>query len=587
MHAIRRSLVLAGLLGLVALGSVAAQTVRGRVVETMSGVAVGGGFVVLVAADGREVSRTLADREGRFAIRAPSPGRYRLRSERIGFRMVTSEPFDLGADEAIEQQLDVKAVPIRLDEVRITSESQCKVKPDGHATATVWEEARKALAAVAWSQRQQLLRATIRTFERDIEPDLTVKSESTQVRTGYTTRPFHARSAAQLAAEGYVTAPEKPDTAYTFYAPDADVLFSEEFLNTHCFRIEQGGPMNPGRIGLAFEPIGKRTVSDIHGVMWLEEKSAELEAVEFQYVNTRLPGGESDRAGGRVEFQQLVNGVWVVDNWYIRMPVFGLVDGGDVSNLDVRMGSTQRRVGTSSNQRRSVEIVSFREEGGEILDVFDRDGRRLAGTAGATLAGSVFDSTRATPLIGATVRIIGTGRFAETGPNGRFRMDRLPEGAYELEFYHDEFPAWGVLRTGVTVRLQRGEVTETRLAVPPANGLLAMLCPTMPADSDYAVAGGTVTDAETGAAVPGARVQITWRDYQGVAKSQKVVLNASTSGLQTETNAAGYFRVCGLPTRDGGLLQAEVVFRTRVSPAVEFRVGPGELKEVNLMVSKP
>lgn len=584
MHPFGRSLALAALLGFAAAGSATAQTIRGRVIEITSGVAVGGGFVILIGMDGHEVNRTLADREGRFTIRAPLPGRYRLRSERIGFRRTTSEPLDLGADENVEHQLDVAAVPIRLDEVRITAgESQCRVKlEEGRATATVWEEARKALAAVAWSQRQQLLRVTIRTFEREVESNLTVKSESTQTKTGYTNKPFRARSAALLAAEGYVT--ESPDTAYNFYAPDAEVLFSEQFLNTHCLRLEPAGPNNPGRIGLAFEPVGKRIVSDIRGVMWLEHRSAELEAVEFQYVNTKLPGNE-DRAGGRVEFQQLTNGVWVVDHWYIRMPLFGMVEGGDVTDLDVKMGSSSRRVGMSSSHRRNIEVVGFREEGGEILDVFDRDGRRLAGTAGATLSGSVFDSTRSMPLIDATIRLVGTGRTAQSGIGGRFRLDRLPEGTYDLEFLHGDFPAWGVLRPGVQVTLKRGVVAETRLAVPPVERLLAQLCPDMAADSALGVVGGSVTDIETGVAVPDAKVQITWKDFHGVVDTRRAFLVGASSGLQTTTNASGYFRVCGLPTSQ--TLVAEIVFGQKKSPPLEFRVAKGELKELNLMVAKP
>ena len=549
-------------------------------VETTSGGAVGGGFVVLVGMDGKEITRTMADRAGLFTIRAPAPGQYRLRSERIGFRLTLSEPIQLNAGVTVERQLDVAAAPIRLDEMRITAgDNQCRVRPeDGRATAMVWDEARKALAAVAWSQRQSLLKVTIRTFEREVEPDLTVKTESTQTKTGYTSRPFHARPAALLASEGYVQA--TPDSAFMFYAPDADVLFSEEFLNTHCLRVEPGGTTHPGRIGLAFEPTGKqRAVAEIRGVMWLDERSAELETVEFQYVNTKLPG-QSDRMGGRVDFQQLVNGVWVVDHWYIRMPMFGMTDQGDLPDL-VSVGVSGRGVGMRSAPRRTVEVVAFREEGGEVMDVFDRDGQRLAGTAGATLSGSVFDSTRTMPLIGATVRLIGTGRTAESGPGGQFRMDRLPQGTYQLEFLHPDFPAWGVLRPGVKVTLERGVVTETRLAVPPADRLFSTLCPGVPADSAYGAAGGIVTSMGTGLAIAGAKVQVTWKRFDGAGLT---MLLSSSTGLETATDAAGYFRVCGIPA--GELLSAQVVIGERATPPFEFRVGKGEVKELNLLVPK-
>lgn len=541
----------------------------------------GGGFVVLVGMDGREIARTLTDRAGTFAIRAPAPGRYRLRSERIGFRLAVSEPIQLRADETVVQDLSVAAAPIRLDEIRITAgDNQCRVRPeDGRATATVWDETRKALAAVAWSQRQSLLKVTIRTFGRDVQPDLTVKTESTQTKTGYTSRPFRARPAGQLAREGYVQA--TPDSAYMFYAPDADVLFSDEFLNTHCLRIEPGGTAHPGRIGLAFEPTRKqRAVAEIRGVMWLDGQSAELETVEFQYVNTTLPG-ESDKMGGRVDFQQLVNGVWVVDHWYIRMPMFGISEGGDLREVSLNLGSAARRVGMSTAPARTVEVIAFREEGGEVMDVFDRDGARLAGTAGATLSGSIFDSTRAVALIGATVRLIGTDRTAESGPGGQFRMDRLAAGTYELEFLHPDFPAWGVLRPGVRVALERGVVTEARLAVPPATRLFSMLCPEVPADSAYGATGGIVTSAASGAPIAGARVQVMWQKIGGGRLSLLVM---SSDGLETATDAAGQFRICGAPA--GPPLSAQVIVGERVSPPFEFRVEKGEVKELRLAVPK-
>ncbi len=583
MPKLGRSLVLAGFTGIAAVASAAAQTVRGQVVEATSGGVVSDGFVVLVGMDGREMGRTLSDGQGRFTIRAPAAGRYRLRSERIGFRVTVSDPIDLADGQTVDHRLTVTAVPIRLDEVRVVADEQCRVRPEeGRATAVVWEEARKALAAVAWSQRQQLLRVTVRTYTREVTPALTVKAESSQTKSGFSSRPFRARPASDLAANGYVQ--ESPgDGAFFFYAPDAEVLFSDEFLNTHCLRVTPGGTEHAGSVGLAFEPASKRPVAEIQGTMWLDEKSAELETVEFRYVNTRLPG-TSDLMGGRVDFQQLVNGVWVVDHWFIRMPVFGLSAEGGPEPLSLTPGG--RRIITGGSQRR-VEVASFREEGGEVLDVFDRDGGRLAGTSGATLSGWVFDSTRMVPLIDATVRLVGTDQAVQTGPGGRFRVDRLPQGEYDLEFFHRDFPVWGVLRTGVHVSLQRGSVTETRLAVPPAERLAATLCPDASADSGFAVVGGRVTDAERGAPIPRAGVQVTWKTYGvsggGGGQNRPAVLTES-EGFETTADSAGTFRVCRVPANHPLAVQA-VAGRTVGTP-LELRLTAGEVRDVTLTLPR-
>ncbi|MBI4420907.1 MAG: carboxypeptidase regulatory-like domain-containing protein, partial [Gemmatimonadetes bacterium] len=291
---------IAGCLG--ASAGLQAQTVRGQVLEAATGTPVDAGFVLLLGPDGKEMRRTLADRSGRFSIRAPGPGQYRLRSERIGYRVVTSPPLELSADQTLDYTLAVRAVPIRLEEIRVERETKCRVRPEeGQATATVWDEARKALAAVAWVQSQQRLRVRIRTFERELSPELRVRKEESRERSGASNRPFRALSPRDLAARGYIE--RTTDGGFLFQGPDADVLFSDEFLNQHCFRLEQQRDSTTmGMVGLGFEPVGGHNLPDIKGVMWVDEKSAELRYVEYRY--TRFDFGiDTDVAGGRVEFQ--------------------------------------------------------------------------------------------------------------------------------------------------------------------------------------------------------------------------------------------------------------------------------------------
>src|SRR5258705_7676332 len=73
----------------------ASQVVTGAVVDSAMTTPVGEGFVVLLGEGGREVARTLTGADGRFSLRAPRPGRYRLRSERIGYVAFVAPPFDL------------------------------------------------------------------------------------------------------------------------------------------------------------------------------------------------------------------------------------------------------------------------------------------------------------------------------------------------------------------------------------------------------------------------------------------------------------------------------------------------------------
>ena len=557
---------------LTALGGVAeAQTIRGQVVEATGGSGVGLGFVVLLGPDGKEVGRALADNGGRFVIRAPGAGRYRLRSERIAYRATTSAAFDLAADQVLDYRLEVTAIAIRLEEIRIAGETRCRVRPEeGRATATLWDEARKALAAVAWVETGQQLRAKVRTYERDLDPGLKVVREQSRVRSGMLNRGFRAVSPAQLAEKGYV---EKfPDGSILFHGPDAQVLFSDGFLNTHCFRLEPPRDSTPpGLLGLGFQPSGGSRLPDISGVMWVDEKSAELRYVTYRYENHGLPI-ETEYAGGRVEFERLINGGWIVRRFWIRMPQANIVTEKRYSSI------SQAASGTGTQETRA-ELAGVTEQGGEVVEAFGPDGSRLASALGAaTLAGAIFDSTRSMPLIGADVRLAGTDYSAPSGPGGAFELTGLPEGTYAVEFRHRDFSGWGLLPGPYLVTLRRGETTRIDLAVPPSRRLFQQLCPDVKGDTLGAVA-GVLRDSATAQPVRDAVIQFNWLAYNSVRQEN---ISARRLGVEVGTDSTGYFRACGLPVSQG--IEA-LVFRKGVQagPPVEIRVGARQIHGLDLV----
>jgi hypothetical protein len=81
-----------------------AQVVRGEVREAASGTAVPGALVTLERLSSDSVSAValvgvLTNERGQFAVRAQTPGRYRLAAKRIGVKRTVTEPFELGAGE--------------------------------------------------------------------------------------------------------------------------------------------------------------------------------------------------------------------------------------------------------------------------------------------------------------------------------------------------------------------------------------------------------------------------------------------------------------------------------------------------------
>lgn len=329
----------------------------GDVVDGTTATPVGEGFVVLLDEQGREVARTLAAANGRFSLRAPGPGRYRLRSERIGYVVFVDPQFTLQQGQTLTRHLAVTALAVQLAAVEVSGRTTCRLNPDrAQATAAVWGEVRKALAAAVWTERQRTYRYRTVAFERDWDASRReVLAQASDTVFGYWRAPFASWPAAELARHGYIVA-EAESIAY--YGPDAVVLQDSAFLASHCFGLARRSQHGTQQVGLSFEPEPGRWLPDVEGVLWLDEGTAELRTLEFSY--TRVPGGVNDeRIGGTVEFLRLPSGAWIIRRWELRMP--RLV----ARTFIPPVGPSQRR----------VLLRGFRDGGGEVLEVRALDGR--------------------------------------------------------------------------------------------------------------------------------------------------------------------------------------------------------------------
>jgi hypothetical protein len=313
------------LLALLLPGSLEAQTLRGRLVEEGSGEPIAGAFVLLYPSEGDASPKTpplaadLTASGGLFALAAPRPGRYRVRVDRIGYRSHLTDAIEVGAGATASTTINVPLEPVELPAIVAEVESECEVDPrDSDILARAWEEARKALTTAVWARQHGVFRFTAHTYERIESPTGVTLEERTQLSAGLGTEsPYVSLPIEDLVAKGYVR--EKRDTLY-FYAPDAEGLLSDAFLDEHCFRLVPGAQVaQPGWIGLAFEPVQTRRRSDIQGVIWIDRDASELRRLDFRY--TRLPEILTGYdPGGRIEFARVGAGAWIVRRWWIRAP---------------------------------------------------------------------------------------------------------------------------------------------------------------------------------------------------------------------------------------------------------------------------
>lgn len=352
----RSSLFVGALLMMAA--PLSAQIVRGRIVDQATGGALPGAHVILVDSTGREGASVLTTDDGRFAIRAPEAGRYALRVQRIGYSSTRSDPFALGPDETLEQQIAAPTVSVRLDAITVNERARCSaVEGEASDVARVWEEVRKALSATTLTRSQQLVAYTLRHFERDLDASgKNVKTERTWENDAFGRSAFSAVKPEFLAEHGYARVAENNDTYY--FAPDADVLLSSGFLQHHCLKLQAAGADSANLVGLAFAPT-RKDVTEVEGALWVDKQTAELRRLDFRYTGlpVRARGAEF---GGRVDYQRLPTGAWIVRDWVIRMPIITIPPPQPSQGYSI----TTPYDNTASRAR----LVAVHEEGGSVLE---------------------------------------------------------------------------------------------------------------------------------------------------------------------------------------------------------------------------
>jgi hypothetical protein len=100
-----------------------AQTLRGRVLDSMSGEPVMLAYVGLMASEGEMVVASLASIEGQFELEAPERGSYFLFVSRSGYETLVDGLFDIGSDGMMDVQVGLRPAPVELDPLVVEAEA--------------------------------------------------------------------------------------------------------------------------------------------------------------------------------------------------------------------------------------------------------------------------------------------------------------------------------------------------------------------------------------------------------------------------------------------------------------------------------
>jgi hypothetical protein len=295
--------------------------VEGVLTDQEDGSPVDGALVLLVDAEGVERTGRLSNDEGSFRLVAPGAGFYRLRVVRIGYATLLSDSVRVSeGDIAVNLEIEKEPIPIR--GIDVEGVQGCEIRPaEGLAVARVWEAVQKALTVQTWTEREAFFRFEVVLHERELDRKAEKGETKNLVKTEIVGRiPMQSLPAETLIAEGFVR--EMENGVFEYLAPDARVLLSNPFLNTHCLRLT-AHPHAPTLIGLAFEPAHEGDRPDVQGTLWVDRESGELRSLQYGYTWVPYDRGR-EQAGGHLEFEPLPDGEWIVRQWWIRMPTVGL-----------------------------------------------------------------------------------------------------------------------------------------------------------------------------------------------------------------------------------------------------------------------
>jgi hypothetical protein len=279
----------------------------------------------------REVARAASTQSGGFALRAPGPGKYVVIVRQIGYQAWYSGSFALASEATYPLTLRIEPVPYALPTITVEARRpHCGIRLDDQGVVPrLLDLARTALALAEAAAASDSISFSTASYNARLTATLQM-AESTSTTSRLADWPIESADPDSLRDYGFVRSTGSAITGPTYYGPDARVLFSDWFLDSHCFRV---GEEDGGLLPVRFTPRKRRAPVDIEGSLAIDGRTLELRRFEFTYVGLPrwVPRG---KAGGMVRVRRLRGGAWVPHAWRIRAPVPAIAEGRGMTRLN-------------------------------------------------------------------------------------------------------------------------------------------------------------------------------------------------------------------------------------------------------------
>jgi carboxypeptidase family protein len=187
------------------------------------------------------------------------------------------------------------------------------------------------------------------------------------------------------------------------------------------------------------------------------------------------------------------------------------------------------------------------------------------------IVGIVVDSIHRSGLEGAEVIVTGLSSPVITDSLGRFSVDSLAPGTYQIGVFHPLLESLGLTLASKPFTVGRDSTAIANLAIPSVETLAARYCGSAVTGAQRAVVAGRVLDADTDTPIRAATVSLAWVD---VIVSKETGVVRTPHKLEANADSAGFFKFCGLPEDLDATVQAgysgtftgEVAVSTHGSP---------------------
>lgn len=176
----------------------------------------------------------------------------------------------------------------------------------------------------------------------------------------------------------------------------------------------------------------------------------------------------------------------------------------------------------------------------------------LSSAAGSTnlvtVSGTVYDSLAGKPLADALVQVVARGENARawsstTRADGSFEIPGVPPGLFIVGFMHPMLDAIGLGVEPHTLEVRGDAPASITLAIPSASTIQKILCGTSRPGDSTALVLGFIRDADSGAALAGARAVFSWTELV-VNKG----IHTERREIPVKSNDAGWYALCGVPS---------------------------------------